>query len=112
MYRTTREFLEELLCRNTDLVQVAAVAELYAHGHHVNIESLHVIVGNIGSRVGDNGELIPDSMYAVLLPVHIVGFFAADTAVLSCQVEHVLWRIDVNVYLGLSFGTGKHEGAP
>ena len=76
MYRVTCKFLEEFLCSNADLVEITTVAELNANGHHMYVEALHVIIGNVSGRVGYDGELVSDFMRAVLLSLHVVCFLA------------------------------------
>jgi hypothetical protein len=39
---------KEFLGCNADLVQVAAITELYARRNHVNVKSIHCVVPNVG----------------------------------------------------------------
>jgi hypothetical protein len=43
--RITRKLDIELLGREADLVEVALLAEVHADGHHVNVETIHVVFG-------------------------------------------------------------------
>ncbi len=75
----------------------------------MNVEALHVFVGDVGGRVRYYRELVFHVVSAVLLTVHVVGFLTTDRAVTPRDVEDFLGMVDVNVDPGFAFGAGKNQ---
>ena len=109
MVRVALEFGEKLFCRNTKLVEIAAVAELNATWHHVYIETFHVVFRNIGRRIRNHSELAGAAMRTALLTMHIICFFGTNDAVLSRCSEYQVWLVNMNVNFSLAFCAWQHN---
>ncbi len=103
------EFCVEFFGRDTDFVQIAAIAKLDSTRHHMDVEAIHVVICNIGGRIADHGELVGSIVTAVLLLMHIVGFLRANDAEVTRDRKHQAWIVDVNMNFRLAFGSSEHE---
>ena len=98
-----------LLLFSTQSQMTAMSSELYSARHHVNVETFEDFVGNIGGGVRYYSELPVGSVSAVLLAVHVIGLDTAEVAVGSCNFEHRIRIVSMDVYPGLSLGAGQNQ---
>ncbi len=103
------EFCEKLFCRNADLVEIAAITKLYAAGHHVNIESLHVVVRYVRGRIGNDREATRIVVTADILPVHVVRFLGAQVAEVAANTEYFLGLVDMNMDFRFALRAGEYQ---
>ena len=109
MFGIRIELRKKLLRRNADLVEIAAITKLQPARHHVDIESLEILVGDIGRRVRNHRETAGRIVTAMSLAMHVVGLLGTDVAVTACDPEDLLGIVDVHMDLGLALGAGQDQ---
>ena len=50
------QLIVELFGRDADFVEVPAIAELDSARDHVDVQSFHILVANVGARIRDHRE--------------------------------------------------------
>ncbi len=99
----------KLIDRDADFVEIAPVTELNPARDHVDVETFHVVIGDIGSRVRNHGEATRSVVHTMLLPVYVVRFLRAEVAELSGDIKNRVRVIDVDVDFRLTFCTSQHN---
>src|SRR5262245_9774294 len=101
MLRVAGELAVELVGTHRDLVEVAALAEVNTHRHHVDLETLELLIRDVGAGIDDYRDTAPMTMMrSVLLLAHVVGLLARDLAELTRQAKHSPGVIDMHMHLG------------
>ena len=96
--RATLDLVEELLRGDADLVEIAAFAEVHPRRHHVDVEPVHLVLGDVGGRIGDDRDTPVLRMRRALLAMHVVGLLARNLAKLPGDPEHLGRVVGVDVH--------------
>ncbi len=105
-----RDLAIELVRRQRDLVEVRAAAEMHAHRHHVQAERFEQRIGQVGGRIGDDGDASRAHVVrGAALRLHVVGLLRADRAELRDEFEQLLGIVRVDVHAQLAARAADDE---